>query len=96
MDHNEQKIGDLIRSFTRGEQVKEKLYQKKLESSWEKLFGKTVHDYTRKLSLRNGVLTMFLDSSALRNEMHLAKENVKAIVNGELREDYVKEIIIRP
>lgn len=96
MDQKEQKLGDLIRSYTRDATVREKLYQKKIESSWEKLFGQTVQEYTRKIRLRDGILTLYLDSSALRNEMHLARENVMAIVNGELREEYVQQIIIKP
>lgn len=96
MDQNEHKLGDLLKTFARSEQVKEKLFQKKLEASWLKLFGATINEYTRMIKLRRGKLTLYLDSSALRQEMHLAKENVKAIVNGELREEYVTDIIIQP
>jgi hypothetical protein len=96
MDQNEYKLGDLLKSYAHTGQVKEKLYQKKIEASWLKLFGVTVNDYTRRIRLRNGVLTLYLDSSALRQEMQLAKENVKAIVNGELGEEYVKSIMVQP
>ena len=95
MDHREQKIGDLIKTFSQSEKVQEKLFQKRLELRWEELFGHTVNEHTARIRLSQGRLTIYLNSSSMHHEMHLAKENIKAIVNGELRENYVREIILR-
>ena len=94
MTHREQKIGDLLHSFSQDEKVKTKLYQVKIEKAWENLFGKTIANYTRKVRLKDKTLIVQIDSSSLREELHFGSDKLMAIVNAELGENFVTAVKI--
>ena len=96
MDKNENQLGDLIKQFAGGKKIKANLFQKRIETNWEKLFGKSIAQYTRSIKLREGTLSLSIDSSSLREELHMGREKIKAIVNAELGEEYVNAVRIKP
>lgn len=56
--------------------------------------GPLVSGYTRRIKLDDRVLLLFVDSSSLKSELTIMKENIRTLVNERLGEDYVKEVRI--
>ena len=96
MKSNEHQLGDLLKQFTNRKKVKGNLFQKRIESKWAILFGESIAQYTRSIKLKEGTLTLSIDSSALREELHMGRDRIKAIVNAELGEEYVMAVRIKP
>jgi len=72
----------------------EKLLQKQLILSWEKVMGKMVANHTRKLTIRKKILYVRIDSAALRNELSFSREKIKKALNGEVKAEVIEDVII--
>jgi predicted nucleic acid-binding Zn ribbon protein len=92
---NEQSLGDLIRHFLKNFQLEEKVTEAHIMASWEKVMGSPIANYTEKVTLRRKVLTVYLTSSVLRNELCMAKTKIIKMINKELDQEAIEEIIFR-
>ena len=85
-------IRDVLQDvFSRLESEKD-LSQEAIESSWKGLAGAGGHGHSKPMSLRKGVLTVFVDSSVWMQELSLRK---RALVKGLKRrfgKDRISEI----
>lgn len=93
--HNQKMLGEAIREFLRTYKLEEKITETRILSSWEKVMGPHIARYTVKISLKNQVLTVFLNSSVMRNELSLAREKIIGMINKEAGADVVKEVHFR-
>ncbi len=62
---------------------------------WERLMGKSLGNYISEVRVREGVLYVTVLSSPLRQELTMAREKIREVLNEEMGEPYVKEVIIR-
>jgi predicted nucleic acid-binding Zn ribbon protein len=67
----------------------------KLKQDWEELMGKTVAKHTKELKLKDGVLFIFSDVAALKNELSYNKHLLIAKLNQHFGETFIKEIVVR-
>ena len=92
--YNTQHIGDAIQELLRSYRIKSKFDETTLVSSWERLVGKPVAKRTRKVSIRNKVLFVELDSPAMKNDLNLHKTQIIGLFEKEFGKDIIKEIVI--
>ena len=93
---NEMSLGDAIKAFLKVNDLDEKLLEKEIYARWEELAGTTINNRTTKVTYRNGMLTVFVNSSVLRNELSMKRTALLEKVNLKLRGKVViKEIQIR-
>jgi predicted nucleic acid-binding Zn ribbon protein len=92
---NQQSLGDAIREFLRTHRLEEKITETRIAASWEKVMGKNITRYTRKLELKNKVLIVYLTSSVLRSELSYGKTKIMEMINREAGEEAVSEIEFR-
>ncbi|HMJ71187.1 MAG TPA: DUF721 domain-containing protein [Cyclobacteriaceae bacterium] len=92
--HNAQHIGDAIQELLRSYHIKSKFDEATLVASWERLVGKPVAKRTKKVSVRNKVLFVELDSPAMKNDLNLHKSQILAVFAKEFGKDVIKEIVI--
>ncbi len=92
---NEQSLGAAIREFLKNFNLEEKVIETRVSSSWEKVMGRNIARYTEKIVLKNKILTVYLHSSVLRNELSMAKTKIKDMLNKEAGQEVIKEIIFR-
>jgi predicted nucleic acid-binding Zn ribbon protein len=92
--NNTQHIGDAIQELLRSYHLKSKFDEATLVSSWERLVGKPVAKRTRKVSVRNKVLFVELDSPAMKNDLNLHKSQILEVFAKEFGKDVIKEIVI--
>ena len=91
---NTQHIGDAIQELLRSYRLKSKFDETTLVSSWERLVGKPIAKRTKKISIRNKVLFVELDSPAMKNDLNYHKSQIIAVFEKEFGKDIIKEIII--
>ncbi len=82
---NELSLGDAIKAFLKVNDLDEKLLETEMYARWEELAGKSINLKTSKISFKDGVLTVFLTSSVLRNELSLRKSGLMEHINQRMR-----------
>lgn len=73
----------------------EKLLQKQLILSWEKVMGKMVAKHTTNLTIRKRVLYVRLDSAALKNELSFSREKILKALNTEVKSEVITDVVIQ-
>lgn len=91
--HNESNsIEKLMKIFIKENNLTGGLRQVTIEELWIQQMGKGVASYTDKLVLKGNVLTVYLTSSVLREELSYGKEKIINILNEALGEELIKSI----
>jgi len=83
-----------LQVFVQSPQLRDKLYQKRVESLWEELMGPMIKKYTRKIKMDNQVLILYIDSASLKSELTMMKANIISTFNEKLGEDFIKDVRI--
>jgi predicted nucleic acid-binding Zn ribbon protein len=60
-----------------------------------KVVGEYISSHTAKTYFANGILTVYLDSAALRNELMFARSNLIRYLNEVIGNEIVKDVKIR-
>ncbi len=94
-NENEQDLGNILKGMVDQFQLKNKLYQSKVEALWPKLMGPSIAGYTTNIKLRQQKLYVDIVSSPLRSELMYGKEKIMKLFNEELGEEYIKDVILR-
>lgn len=82
---NELSLGEAIKAFLEVNDLEDKFLETEIYARWEELAGKTINLKTSKVVFRNGVLTVFLTSSVLRNELSMKRSALLARINQRMR-----------
>ena len=56
--------------------------------------GNAISKKTSSINLFNGVLTINITSSVLKQELNFAKDKIKSHMNAALKRDVIKEVIL--
>ncbi len=91
---NEKHIKEAMNAFFKQYHLQPKIHQVKVKEIWGKVMGKMVDRYTSNIKLYDGVLTIYLNSAPLKNELHFTREQIIKRLNEELGEPVIKEIRI--
>lgn len=92
---NEQSLGDVIRQWLKQSNMEEKITEVRINASWEKVMGSDIQKLTERLVYRKRVLTVFLRSAPLREELSMAKTKIVQMINKEAGSNVVDEVIFR-
>ncbi len=93
--HNEYTIKQAIENLLKAYKLNDKMDEKKLIGSWEELMGRMIAKHTKDIVIRNKQLIVTLDSSALRNELALAKTKIVKIMNEKAGKEVITEVVLR-
>jgi predicted nucleic acid-binding Zn ribbon protein len=91
---NTHHIGDAIREMLKSYRLTSKFDEATVVASWERLVGKPIAKRTKKVSVRNHVLFVELDSPAMKNDLNLHKSQIISVFEKEFGKGIVKEIVI--
>lgn len=92
---NEQEIGKAIKLLFKSYHLDEKIAEVRIKELWETIMGKSIKNYTTGMHLYKGVLTIFIESAPLKQDLKFSKENIIQRINEELGEKVVKEVVIK-
>ncbi len=93
--NNTQSISDVLRSYTRENNLDRKLIELDLIKSWEAVMGKTVARYTGNLYIQNSTLFVETTSPIVRNELLMMKEEIRVRLNEIAGVELIKSIVFR-
>ena len=93
--HNELKLKELLEMFTHDSKYEKQLNEIKIKEIWDEHMGKTIARHTLSLNLLNHVLYVRIDSSVLRNELHMNKQTILNKLNAIIGTDLIKEIALQ-
>lgn len=74
---------------------KPKVTEVRIKQEWEQMTSKTIAKYTRNLYYDNGILTIYTDVAALKQELNISKPILINNINDYLGETAIKDIIIK-
>ncbi len=89
---NEQNLGQAIQAFLKAYKLNEKFDETEIYARWEELVGSAINNKTKKVVLRGSVLSVYLNSSVLRQELNMRKSEMLDKVNLRLKSKPISEI----
>ena len=95
MQNNTDHIKEIIKSIRKEKKLKKGLEKVQIKKLWIDLWGEHIAQYTEKIFFENGKLTVYLTSSALREEINRTKFKIIEKMNDKLGEKQIKKIILK-
>jgi hypothetical protein len=91
---NEQDISEVIRQLLDTYRLNTGLINVRIREAWAKLMEPAIVQRTSQLDFKNKVLSIYLNSAVLRQELLFKKEEIRQAINEELKEDAIREVQI--
>ncbi len=91
----EYSIGDAITQLMQKSGWKPKVTEVRIKQEWEQMTSKTIAKYTRNLYYDNGILTIYTDVAALKQELNISKPILIKNINEYLGETAIKDIVVK-
>lgn len=89
---NENSLGDVIKDMLRKYELENGLWNEKIKEAWDKCVAKPIVQRTVSMKFMEGILTVNVNSSVVRNELELLKVDLIASLNAEFKQDVITEI----
>jgi hypothetical protein len=94
-DKNTQHIKQIIDGLRKERKLKKGLEKAQIKKLWRELMSETIDKYTANITYENGVLKVYLTSSALREELSRGKSKIIDLLNSHLGEHIINKIIFK-
>lgn len=88
-------IGDVLKQFIQKNKLEKGLDAVDVKQAWINLMGAGVNNYTQEITLKNGVLYVWLTSAVLREELLYGKQKIIKMMNEEVGKTVVNDLILR-
>ena len=88
-------IKDLVNALMKKYGADEKIAENRLIMAWDELLGKTVGKYSKNLYIRNRKLYVTVNSSIVKVELQMIKDQLIKRLNEKAGKDIIDQIIIR-
>jgi predicted nucleic acid-binding Zn ribbon protein len=94
-DKNEEKLGPVIDRLLKAYGLEEGYYAAAIISHWDNLMGPAIARRTKELKLNKGKLTIWVESSTLRQELSYTKDKIARAINEKMGRELVKSVELR-
>ncbi len=88
-------IKALVEAMRKEQGLKKGLEKASVKQLWIELWGENIAQYTQKLVFNNGILTVYLNSSTLREELNRKKNEIIVQMNAKMGEQLIDKIIFK-
>ncbi|HNA58326.1 MAG TPA: DUF721 domain-containing protein [Chitinophagales bacterium] len=92
---NQLSIGDAIKQLFHSIRIEDKVAEVRIKELWPTMMGAAIHRYTGEIYFNKGILTIYINSAPLKQDLQFSKQEIIERVNEELQENLVREVIIR-
>lgn len=89
---NTERINNIVDQVLKDLNIDTKLKEARLINSWQEVVGKTINSYTEKLSIKKRILYVRLNSSVVRNELYMLKDQLTDRLNEKAGDKIIDEI----
>ena len=93
--HNEHSLKEAIEQLLKTYNLDDRIAERRLVSSWESVMGGMIAKHTTDIYIKHQQLFVTLDSSALRNELSLAKSKIVKMLNEAVGRNVINEVILK-
>lgn len=90
-----QNISEIISLILKQNGLDNKLAEVRALRSWEELLGKTVARYTKNLFIKDKILYVSLNSSIVRNELMMIRDELIKRLNEKAGKQVIDRIIVK-
>ena len=87
-------MGEAIRELLNSYRINTRFDEAQLVGSWERLAGRPIAKRTKKISIRNRVLFVELDSPSMKHDFSLHKTQVLELFKKEFGTDIITDIVV--
>jgi len=88
-------IKAIVEAMRKDQRLKKGLEKAGVKQLWTELWGENIAKYTQKLVFNNGILTVYLNSSTLREELNRKKSSIIEQMNAKMGEEIIDKIIFK-
>ena len=88
-------IGQIINDVLKRENLDVALDEHRASALWPQIVGDGINRYTIRRFVKDGVMTVYLSSAALKSELMLNREGIIQRINEALGRDIIREIIFK-
>lgn len=92
---NIQSLKDLIIRFIKEEGIEEGLLHARVYALWDEMLGVTVAKNTRKKYIQGRTLFVYLNSSIVRNQLFMMRQDIINQINKNLETDVIDALELR-
>ena len=93
--HNQYSIKEAIEQLLKAYKLDDRLAEHKLVNAWEGVMGKMIANHTKDLFIKHRQLFVTLDSSALRNELSMARSKIVKMMNEAAGAEVITDVILK-
>jgi hypothetical protein len=88
-------IKQILQAIRKEKKLKKGLEKAQIKQLWSDLMSDTIAGFTSDIVYANGILTVFLTSSALREELNRGKNRIITLMNEHFGEPVIKKIVFK-
>jgi predicted nucleic acid-binding Zn ribbon protein len=92
---NTQNLGQLLKDFVREQRIDGKMKELEVVEYCQEMLGQTMGRYLRQISVREGVLYLDLESSVVRSELMMLREELRTRLNEKAGEEVIRKVVLR-
>ena len=90
-----QSVGAVLRDFLEETALQERMDELKAIEIWPKAVGPGISSLTSRPTVKNGVMSVGVPNASLRQELHMNRSRLCAVINEMLGKEIIKEIRFR-
>ncbi|GAB4405014.1 MAG: hypothetical protein OHK0039_05680 [Bacteroidia bacterium] len=87
-------LGEAIEAFLDKHGLRDEADIQQVIADWEAIMGRPIALHTRKISFRQGVLLIQIDSPVWKQELQLARSRIRTLVNTRIGREVVQDVRI--
>ena len=88
-------IGQIINDLLQRENLDVALDEHRASALWPEIVGDGINRYTVRRFVKDGVMTVYLSSAALKSELSLVRVSIIQRINEALGREIIHEIIFK-
>jgi predicted nucleic acid-binding Zn ribbon protein len=88
-------LAEAVNDYLKEMKLDGKLSEVSVINSWQEIVGRAISSRTTKIYIKDHVLYVHLQSSVVRNELLMLREELREKLNQRAGSEVVKEIILR-
>lgn len=89
---NPELIGDVLRQTLQQQGMTERLYEAKAVAIWPMIVGEGLASQCGKPFVNAGIMTMYVRSAPLRQELNMQRSALARAINNALEREVIKDI----
>jgi predicted nucleic acid-binding Zn ribbon protein len=93
-NNNQMSLGDAIKQMLKKYNLDQKVTVTEIYQSWEKIMGPSINKHTQSIELREKILVIRLDSSAMRHELSFARPKIVEKINEHIGYHFIDDVLL--